>query len=129
MCTDWRQEFILLSDTLGVSMLVETINNRKPSGATETTVLGPFHIADAPLENGANISLDGKGEPGDHRPGHSTRGQADQGRDARRLADRKRGAYDVQEGIQPDMNLAASSPPAPTAATGFVPPSRGSTHS
>src|ERR671923_303604 len=37
MCTDWRQEFILLSDTLGVSMLVETINNRKPSGATETT--------------------------------------------------------------------------------------------
>ena len=31
MCTDWRQEFILLSDTLGVSMLVETINNRKPS--------------------------------------------------------------------------------------------------
>src|SRR5918994_7287784 len=46
MCTDWRQEFILLSDMLGVSMLVETINNRKPSGATETTVLGPFHIAD-----------------------------------------------------------------------------------
>ena len=44
MCTDWRQEFILLSDTLGVSMLVETINNRKPSGATETTVLGPFHV-------------------------------------------------------------------------------------
>ena len=53
-----------MSDTLGVSMLVETINNRKPSGATETTVLGPFYIAGAPqLRNGANICLDGKGEP------------------------------------------------------------------
>jgi hydroxyquinol 1,2-dioxygenase len=48
MCTDWRQEFILLSDTLGVSMLVDAINNRKPSGASESTVLGPFHVADAP---------------------------------------------------------------------------------
>jgi len=64
MCNDWRQEFILLSDTLGVSMLVETVNNRKPSGATETTVLGPFYVEGAPhLEHGANISLDGKGEP------------------------------------------------------------------
>jgi hypothetical protein len=46
MCDDWRQEFILLSDVLGVSMLVDAINNRKPSGASESTVLGPFHIAD-----------------------------------------------------------------------------------
>jgi catechol 1,2-dioxygenase len=59
MCGDWRQEFILLSDTLGVSMLVETVNNRKPSGATEATVLGPFYVEGAPhLEHGANISLD-----------------------------------------------------------------------
>jgi catechol 1,2-dioxygenase len=64
MCSDWRQEFILLSDTLGVSMLVETINNRKNSGETESTVLGPFHVANAPhYDNGANICLDGKGEP------------------------------------------------------------------
>src|SRR6478735_1352973 len=47
-CTDWRQEFILLSDTLGVSMLVDSINHRKPSGASESTVLGPFHIDNAP---------------------------------------------------------------------------------
>ena len=40
-CDDKRQEFILLSDTLGVSMLVDAINHRKPSGATESTVLGP----------------------------------------------------------------------------------------
>ena len=88
MCTDWRQEFILLSDTLGVSMLVETINNRKPSGATETTVLGPFYIEDAPkLENGANICLDGKGEPMVVRGRVTdTEGRADRRRAARRLA-------------------------------------------
>ena len=64
MCTDWRQEFILLSDTLGVSMLVDAINNRRPSGATENTILGPFYVPDAPrYPNGGNISLDGKGEP------------------------------------------------------------------
>ncbi len=63
ICTDTRQEFILLSDVLGVSMLVDAINNRVPSGATETTVFGPFHVEGAPeRENGATISLDGKGE-------------------------------------------------------------------
>lgn len=62
-CSAERQEFILLSDTLGVSMLVDAINNRRPAGATENTVLGPFHVAGAPaLEMGANISLDGVGE-------------------------------------------------------------------
>lgn len=63
MCSDERQEFILLSDVLGVSMLVDTINNRRPPGATENTVLGPFHVAGAPeKEMGDNISLDGVGE-------------------------------------------------------------------
>jgi hydroxyquinol 1,2-dioxygenase len=47
-CTDTRQEFILLSDTLGVSMLVDAINHRFPGNATQTTVLGPFHVVDAP---------------------------------------------------------------------------------
>jgi protocatechuate 3,4-dioxygenase beta subunit len=62
MCNEWRQEWILLSDVLGVSMLVDAINNRKPSGATETTVLGPFHVSGSPrYPNGANICLDGKG--------------------------------------------------------------------
>lgn len=55
-----RQEFILLSDTLGVSMLVDAINNRRPSGATENTVLGPFHVDGAPeYEMGANITQQG----------------------------------------------------------------------
>ncbi|MEL6463644.1 MAG: dioxygenase [Pseudomonadota bacterium] len=63
ICNDERQEFILLSDTLGLSMLVDALNNRRPEGATENTVFGPFHVKDAPLyDMGANISLDGKGE-------------------------------------------------------------------
>src|SRR5262249_20362344 len=57
MCTDRRQEFILLSDTLGVSMVVDLINHRKPEGATESTVFGPFHRDGAPeMAAGGNIA-------------------------------------------------------------------------
>ncbi len=60
---DERQEFILLSDVLGFSMLVDSINYRRPQGATENTVFGPFHVAGAPVRAmGDSISLDGKGE-------------------------------------------------------------------
>lgn len=63
LCSDQRQEFILLSDVLGVSMLVDAINHRRPSGATENTVFGPFHVDGSPeLPMGANINLDGRGE-------------------------------------------------------------------
>jgi protocatechuate 3,4-dioxygenase beta subunit len=63
-CDQTRQEFILLSDVLGVSMLVETINHRAAGGATESTVTGPFHVVDSPpRELGADISLPGTGEP------------------------------------------------------------------
>ncbi|MBL0371893.1 intradiol ring-cleavage dioxygenase [Rhizobium sp. KVB221] len=63
ICTQERQEFILLSDVLGCSMLVDAITNRRPKGATESTVLGPFHVENAPVrEHGSVISLDGKGE-------------------------------------------------------------------
>ena len=47
-CDDKRQEFILLSDTLGVSMLVDAVNHRFPAGATQTTVVGPFFVDGAP---------------------------------------------------------------------------------
>jgi hydroxyquinol 1,2-dioxygenase len=43
-----RQEFILLSDVLGISMLVDAMNHRFPEGATPSTVMGPFHIEDSP---------------------------------------------------------------------------------
>jgi hydroxyquinol 1,2-dioxygenase len=63
-CDDERQEFILLSDVLGLSMLVETISNRKFGVATESTVLGPFHVVESPvLELGDNIDLVGTGTP------------------------------------------------------------------
>jgi len=65
MCSDKRQEFILFSDTLGVSMVVDLINHRKPDGATESTVFGPFHRLGAPeLPPGGNIAhLDKTGTP------------------------------------------------------------------
>lgn len=64
MCSNVRQEFILLSDTLGVSMLVDAINHRKPEGATETTVFGPFFVEQRPeLPLGANMSTGVDGVP------------------------------------------------------------------
>jgi protocatechuate 3,4-dioxygenase beta subunit len=55
-----RREFILLSDVLGASMLVDALNNRRSAGATESTVLGPFHVIDSPVrELGADIALSG----------------------------------------------------------------------
>ena len=63
-CDDDRQEFILLSDVLGLSMLAETISNRKFGVATESTVLGPFHVVESPVrELGDNIDLVGTGTP------------------------------------------------------------------
>lgn len=64
MCDANRQEYILLSDVLGVSMLVDAINNRRPAGATENTVLGPFHVDGVPeMPMGASICKDGAKEP------------------------------------------------------------------
>jgi hydroxyquinol 1,2-dioxygenase len=48
---DKRQEFILISDTLGLSMLTVAMNNQKPEGCTEATVVGPFHVENAPYYN------------------------------------------------------------------------------
>ncbi|MEX2447068.1 MAG: intradiol ring-cleavage dioxygenase [Dehalococcoidia bacterium] len=63
---DSRQEFILLSDVLGVSALVDTINHRVPAGATQSTVVGPFYVQDAPyLENGHDMTV-GVDIPGEH---------------------------------------------------------------
>jgi hydroxyquinol 1,2-dioxygenase len=62
-CTPLRQEFILLSDVLGVSMLVDAVNHREREGATETTVLGPFYVGEHRVTpHGANISegIDGE---------------------------------------------------------------------
>jgi hydroxyquinol 1,2-dioxygenase len=59
-----RQEFILWSDTLGLSMLVDALANPLPDGATESTVLGPFYVPGSPLrEYGADISEQSGGTP------------------------------------------------------------------
>lgn len=108
MCSEWRQEYILLSDVLGVSMLVDAINHERPEGSTENTVLGPFHVSNAPrYRNGDNICLDGKGEP------LLVRGRVVDGNGqpvVGALLDvwqaNEDGFYDVQQkGIQPDFNL------------------------
>jgi len=61
---DRRQEFILWSDTLGLSMLVDALANPLPSGATESTVLGPFYVPGSPLRpHGASIAEEVAGAP------------------------------------------------------------------
>ncbi|RJG08114.1 hydroxyquinol 1,2-dioxygenase [Noviherbaspirillum cavernae] len=63
-CSDKRQEFILLSDTLGLSTLVTAQNNRKPDGCTEATVFGPFHVENSPEHAlGDDIANGARGEP------------------------------------------------------------------
>ena len=63
-CDDKRQEYILLSDVLGVSMLVDAINHRHSGATTETTVLGPFFVHGAPeIANGDDMAAGWKGEP------------------------------------------------------------------
>jgi catechol 1,2-dioxygenase len=107
-CDDVRQEFILLSDVLGVSMLVEAINHRTGGISTESTVLGPFHMVESPPRGlGDTIALDGQGQPclvtgrvtgpgGEPLPGALVdvwQASAD-------------GFYDVQQpGVQPERNL------------------------
>ena len=64
MCDEKRQEFILLSDTLGLSMLMVAMNNDKPAGCTEPTVFGPFFMEDAPqYQLGDDVSNGATGEP------------------------------------------------------------------
>lgn len=61
---DKRQEFIMLSDVLGLSMLTVVMNNDKPQGCTEATVFGPFHVEGAPhYELGDDIANGAKGTP------------------------------------------------------------------
>jgi hydroxyquinol 1,2-dioxygenase len=64
MCDDKRQEFILLSDVLGLSMLTVAMNNDKPAGCTEATVFGPFHVEGAPhFEHGQDVAQGAPGQP------------------------------------------------------------------
>ena len=108
MSNEVRQEFILLSDVLGVSMLVETINHRTGGASTESTVLGPFHMVESPRrELGDDINLDRKGTPclvsgRVTGPG----GEPLAGASVDVWQTNEDGFYDVQQpGIQPPGNL------------------------
>lgn len=107
LCDDKRQEFILLSDTLGVSMLVDAINHRNRSGSTESTVLGPFYRRGADeLPLGANIAKDGSGEPAVvHGRVLAEDGSAIAGALLDVWETNERGLYDVQDPARTDMNL------------------------
>ena len=107
ICSDTRQEFILLSDVLGVSMLVDAINHRRPDGATENTVFGPFHVDGAPERAmGDTISLDGKGESClFHGCVLDLEGNPIEGAVVDVWSDNADGFYDVQQpGVQPEWN-------------------------
>ena len=105
-----RQEFILLSDVLGVSILVDAINHRKTAGTTESTVFGPFWMGGAPeLSLGASIA---RGEEALSGEPTVVRGsvKAEDGRPIEGAVldiwhASPAGLYDVQDPAQPEMNL------------------------
>ena len=108
MCDDQRQEFILLSDTLGVSMLVEMINQHGAEGTTDPTVFGPFHVEGAP-ERAMRDSIIVDDDPG---PRVTFRGAVRDldgnpvdGAELDVWQTASNGFYDVQDDGQTPMNL------------------------
>lgn len=107
MCDDKRQEFILLSDTLGISRLVDTINHSAHERATPSSLLGPFYIDGAKeLPRGASILGNSGGEP---LIVTGTVRREDGAPVANALLDvwqtGPNGMYDVQDPTQPEMNM------------------------
>lgn len=109
MCDAERQEFVLLSDTLGVSMLVEMINHGAAPGSTEPTVFGPFHVDGAPKKAmGDSIVIDGH-DSDDHVVFSGTVRDLDgsplDGAELDVWSTASNGFYDVQDADQTSMNM------------------------
>jgi protocatechuate 3,4-dioxygenase beta subunit len=79
MCDDTRQELVLLSDTLGLSTLVELLTHAGAEGSTENTVLGPFYVPGSPPrakgesmlvdpDDGDRVVIRGTVSDRDHQP-------------------------------------------------------------
>jgi protocatechuate 3,4-dioxygenase beta subunit len=103
-----RHEFLLLSDTLGLTILVDAMENRKPAGATETSVLGPFYRADAPLiQAGDNIERSNAGGNALFVSGKvkSLDGSPIEGAMLDFWQGAENGFYENVDADQPDMNL------------------------
>jgi len=105
---DKRQEFILLSDTLGLSSLVEMITHASSQEVTESTILGPFYLPDAPWrENGDSIEV---GDVGGQKAVVSgtvrdTEGMPISGAIVDVWQTAPNGLYDIQDPEQPEFNL------------------------
>lgn len=108
-CTDKRQEFILLSDVLGVSMLVDSINHKNEKDVTETTVTGPFHTEAKLMALGDNIANGPEWERGEPTIVSGTVSDSNGKPIVNALVDVWQsddiGYYDIQDVNQPDMNL------------------------
>ena len=122
ICNEWRQEYILLSDTLGVSMLVDAINNRKPNGATEIDGARPvprLRRAALPSTAPTSASTARASRSGCAAASPTPRGAASPAPMLDVWQTNDDGFYDVQQkGVQPDMNLRGQFTTAPTAPTG-----------
>jgi catechol 1,2-dioxygenase len=107
MCDDKRQEFILLSDVLGVSMLVDAIAHSAPPNVTESTVLGPFYAAGSPTrEYGKSIAERPSGESAwIWGTVHDSDGQALAGAELDVWQNADNGLYAVQDPESPEFNL------------------------
>jgi len=106
-CNEQRNDFILLSDLLGVSALVDLIDGRDDEGATAATLLGPFYVPGQPdVENGADLIKDNPGErvvvKGQVR---STSGGPLPGAVIEVWQNGPNGLYTVQDPDQPEDNL------------------------
>ncbi len=108
LCSEKRQEFVLLSDTLGVSMLVEMINHGD-EGGTEPTVLGPFHLDGAPRKNmGESIVIDAMDTDKNLVVTGAVRdldGEPIEGAELDVWETASNGFYDVQDPSQAEMNM------------------------
>lgn len=102
-----RNEFILLSDTLGVTSLIDLLSGQATEGATESSVLGPFYVEGAPMiENGGDLISGNPGDPGVvHGRVLTAEGTAIPGALLDIWQNASNGLYSVEDPDQDDNNL------------------------
>lgn len=106
ICDDKRQEYILFSDILGASMLVDAIANRKPAGATESSVLGPFYVEGAPeVQLGTDLAVVEGDRVRVHGKIVDLKGNPIQGATLDVWQTAPNGLYHVQDKDQPEYHL------------------------
>ena len=108
-CDDVRQEYILFSDVLGATILVDAINHRKQAGATASSVLGPFYLEGAPeVESGSDLTGEMQGEPVVVRGRvKDVQGNPIPAAELDVWQTAPNGLYDIQDPDQPEFNLRA----------------------